>query len=94
MFADYGSVNHDLIYFIDNKNIPRFVWDCLVKKLEDNPLVKQLIFDNGLNWRLTLNVYKKGHSQQEDQTAFMWHKDIPVNGIITSITTIMGDGYF
>ena len=40
MFVDYGSVDHDLVYFIENKNIPGFVWDCLVSKLEGNVLVK------------------------------------------------------
>jgi alkylated DNA repair dioxygenase AlkB len=24
----------------------------------------------------------------------LWHKDIAVNGIMTSITTVLGDGYF
>lgn len=30
----------------------------------------------------------------DENTAFMWHKDIAVNGVITSITTVMGRGYF
>lgn len=30
MFVDYGSIGHDLTYFIDNKNIPNYIKTTLI----------------------------------------------------------------
>eukprot|EP01098_Paradermamoeba_levis_P003959 TRINITY_DN1740_c0_g1_i1.p1 TRINITY_DN1740_c0_g1~~TRINITY_DN1740_c0_g1_i1.p1 ORF type:complete len:185 (-),score=46.77 TRINITY_DN1740_c0_g1_i1:260-814(-) len=81
-FTNYGDQGHDLTYFIDNKNIPNFVKEALVPRLEALEVVKSINHDGPLNWRLTLNTYEKNETVA--QAGFGWHKDIAVNGVVTS----------
>lgn len=41
-FKDYGSIGHDLTYFIENKTIPYFVRHSLISRLEDFEAVKEI----------------------------------------------------
>lgn len=45
-------------------------------------LRKRKSYDSEMDWRLTFNVYEYN---EKSQPGFMWHKDIAVNGEITSI---------
>mmetsp|Transcript_29159 Transcript_29159/g.34364 ORF Transcript_29159/g.34364 Transcript_29159/m.34364 type:complete len:252 (-) Transcript_29159:77-832(-) len=108
VFSDYGSIGHDLTYFMNNENIPSFVQN-LVSKISLISHVKQLSQEkesrgketttvpqnrnlNSLNWRFTFNVYRDDDACQ--QAGFDWHKDIAANGDITSITTVHGSAIF
>lgn len=92
-FTNYGSSGHDLTYFINNQNIPKFIHEGLVARISQMDTVQALAskIENPLNWRFTFNVYKEEKSQQ---ASFDWHKDISSNGEITSITTILGSATF
>jgi hypothetical protein len=80
-FTDYGSDGHDLTYFMGNENIPEFIKNHLLYKVNDLEPVQELSRQkNGipLNWRFTFNVY---NNDVEKQAGFDWHKDIAANGM-------------
>ena len=89
-FVDYGSPGHELTYFINNQNIPRFIHEELINRISQMGPVQTLTSqtETPLNWRFTFNVYKEEGAKQ---AGFDWHKDIATNGEITSITTIFGN---
>lgn len=92
-FVDYGSPGHELTYFINNQNIPSFIHDELISRINKMESVQALASqtETPLNWRFAFNVYKEGGAKQ---AGFDWHKDITTNGEITSITTIFGNATF
>jgi hypothetical protein len=71
--------HYKLIRF--NKNIPEFIKNHLLYKVNDLEPVQELSRQkNGipLNWRFTFNVY---NNDVEKQAGFDWHKDIAANGM-------------
>ena len=92
-FVDYGSPGHELTYFINNQNIPSFIHEGLISRINQLEPIQALAsqIENPLNWRFTFNVYKEDGAKQ---AGFDWHKDIATNGEITSITTIFGNATF
>lgn len=93
-FINYGDNGHELCYFINNSNVPNFIHDKLIKKVSSIEHIKTLSENNAfpLNWRFTFNTYSEQNSGKRG--GFGWHKDIDVNGEITSITSIVGKGTF
>lgn len=92
-FVDYGGSGHELTYFINNQNVPSFIHEELITRLNQMVPVQTLASqsETPLDWRLTFNIYKEKSSKQ---AGFDWHKDIATNGEITSITTIFGNATF
>lgn len=86
-FGNYGENGHALTYFQNNSNIPPFVKELVVDRMEELKEVKNLKSNrkSGLNWKFTFNTYKT----IDDQVAgFPFHKDIRSNGDITAIVTL------
>lgn len=84
-FLDYGDLGHTLTYFIGNGNIPDFIKEELILRIQEIAEVKALGEVEKLNWRFTFNAYKAGNQKL---SGFAFHKDIASNGIITLIYSI------
>jgi len=95
-FEDYGDTGHELTYFMHNHNIPAFIQELLIPRIEELDVVKKLKLYTAaqlqpFDWRFTFNIYNYSHARQP---GFDWHTDIPANGDITSITTLLSSTDF
>jgi alkylated DNA repair dioxygenase AlkB len=94
-FFKYGEEGHTLTYFIGTQNIPQFVIDALIIPMEQIEEVKELkaqkIGDKPLGWNLTFNTYKPSLHKRNQMPGFDFHKDIPSNGDITAIFTLLSE---
>ena len=99
-FHEYGSDSHSLTYFRGNQNIPHFA-EPILSALREVDVIKSLATESkrvnvdhlGLEWKLTLNSYQAAEKDTSlDDTGgalFPWHTDIPANGEITAIATLL-----
>ncbi len=94
-FFKYGEEGHTLTYFIGIQNIPQFVKDALIIPMEQIDVVKELQAqkkeNKPLDWNLTLNTYKPPLHKLNQIPGFDFHKDIPSNGDITAIFTLLSE---
>ncbi|MCB1108897.1 MAG: hypothetical protein KDK44_04500 [Chlamydiia bacterium] len=86
-FEKYGDKGHTLTYFMGNENIPTFVKEALIEPLTKTPEIAAL--GSRLNWKLTVNNYSQN---SKERAGFPWHMDIPSNGDITAIITLISQG--
>lgn len=87
-FERYGENGHTLTYFIGNKNIPSCV-EGLKEKIANLEEVRARFAKNmRLTWNMTFNTYG---SVNRVRSGFPFHVDIPSNGAITSIFTLLSD---
>ena len=94
-FFKYGEEGHTLTYFIGIQSIPQFVKDALIIPMEQIEVVKELKTqkkgNKPLDWNLTLNTYRPSLHKPNQMPGFEFHKDIPSNGDITAIFTLLSD---
>ncbi len=94
-FFKYGEEGHTLTYFMGTQNIPQFIKDELITPMEQIEVVKELKAEKKenkpLDWNLTLNTYKPPLQMPYQMPGFDFHKDIPSNGDITAIFTLLSE---
>jgi hypothetical protein len=94
-FFKYGEEGHSLTYFIGIQSIPQFVKDALIVPMEQIEVVKELKSqkkgNKSLDWNLTLNTYRPPLHKPNQMPGFEFHKDIPSNGDITAIFTLLSE---
>jgi len=96
-FEEYGEDGHQLIYFIQNKNIPQFIKSKLISEMEKLDEVKNVQEmkakkspnSQGLNWNFTFNVYGKRNTNPNLIAGFPFHIDVASNGEVTAIFTLI-----
>lgn len=95
-FKEYGNDHHSLTYFRGNQNIPRAI-DPILDELRALDVIRAVSKDDtnsrrgdelGLEWKLTLNLYK-ARTDDGGGALFPWHTDLPANGEITAIVTLL-----
>lgn len=93
-FARYGEEGHALTYFRGNANIPSFVKQLVIPRVEDSVApVAQLRAAKAepLVWKMTLNVYRT--TSAEHVAGFPFHVDIPSNGVVTMILSLLSGAH-
>jgi hypothetical protein len=93
-FEKYGEKGHTLTYFMGTKNIPAFVQEALVTPMEQLHEVQALKTKSDgkpLEWNFTLNTYRPTDNHPERIPGFDFHRDIPSNGEITAIFTLLAE---
>jgi hypothetical protein len=94
-FDKYGEDGHELTYFINNSNIPDFVKHKLIfplssasKEIQELMKLKKSQGQGHLKWNFTCNFYGL-HGADGQLAGFPFHVDVPSNGDITCIHTIL-----
>ncbi len=91
-FPRYGEVGHALGYLRGNNNMPAFVTSRILPRIKDAIKSCKLIdSDEGLRWKLTVNVYKNSGGVI---AGFPFHVDIPANGVVTMILNVQREALF
>ncbi|WP_372364681.1 hypothetical protein [Candidatus Uabimicrobium sp. HlEnr_7] len=91
-FPKYGEKGHALCYFRGNTNIPNFVYENAICKLQKTMHECNLTKEQqDLKWKLTANFYK---SLGKKIAGFPFHVDIPANGVVTMIMNVQRQGLF
>lgn len=87
-FNEYGEKGHRLTYFIDNKNLPKFLTESLIPQVKQLPEVLAISENKPLNWNFTFNTYAIKNSATPTLAGFDFHTDIKSNGVATMIYSI------
>ncbi len=89
-FARYTEDGHALTYFQNNKNVPTFVKEMVIQRMEELEEVKKIKLgepsNSQLNWKFTFNTYK---ANENHVAGFAFHTDIRSNGDVTAILTLL-----
>lgn len=88
-FQRYGGEGHTLTYFIGNQNIPSFVKKGFLHRLNSIPEIGALTRGK-LNF--TFNTYTL--TDELKLAGFDFHKDIPSNGVTTTIYSLGAPSQF
>lgn len=91
-FQKYGDAGHELIYFSKGKlkSLPLFGQRLVREKVMAASMRDSFTLDG--KWRMTLNIYMcrgSGDAQQLERPGFPLHKDLPANGDITMILSLL-----
>ncbi len=91
-FPRYGEDGHALCYFQGNSNLPDFVRDGLLDKIDHTIRQEGLVQpEQRLRWKLTMNFYKNLNGSV---AGFPYHVDIPSNGVVTMILNVHKEALF
>ena len=95
-FPKYGDEGHELIYFSKGslRSLPHFAQEFIQDRISSLKSITPFIAVEG-KWRLTLNRYTPSNGlacQPATRPGFPYHKDLPANGDITFILTLLETG--